>query len=163
LCGLGHGVRVLSHVERAVDALSATVVADRLRDRRDVRLREGPAKWRAPVAAPAGADALGPIRHVRPSVVVVVLQRRPVGPHGLRSWLAGQRSEGGCFFRVVVHRGLHHTTGHGFARQISAAYSVIVRSLENLPELATFRMALRAHASWFAYSAVSRASASRYD
>ena len=36
-------------------------------------------------------------------------------------------------------------TGHGLASQISAAYSAMVRSLENLPEAATFRIALRAH------------------
>src|SRR5262249_376846 len=38
----------------------------------------------------------------------------------------------------------HQTTGEGSARQISAAYSRIVRSLENRPELATFMIALRA-------------------
>src|SRR5206468_3470635 len=36
-------------------------------------------------------------------------------------------------------------TGHGFAPQMSAAYSAMVRSLENFPEAATFRMALCAH------------------
>jgi hypothetical protein len=38
-------------------------------------------------------------------------------------------------------------TGQGCAFQISAAYWAIVRSLENFPELATFRIALRAHPS----------------
>ena len=52
-------------------------------------------------------------------------------------------------------------TGHGFAFQISAAYSAIVRSLENLPEPATFRIALRAQPSGSAYSSSSRWSASR--
>ena len=32
--------------------------------------------------------------------------------------------------------------GHGLAFQISAAYSAMVRSLENLPELAMFKMTL---------------------
>src|SRR5882672_7701452 len=36
-------------------------------------------------------------------------------------------------------------TGHGLASQISAAYSAMVRSLENLPEPAMFRIAFRAH------------------
>lgn len=36
-------------------------------------------------------------------------------------------------------------TGHGCTFQMSAAYSAMVRSLENLPEPATFKMALRAH------------------
>jgi ketosteroid isomerase-like protein len=53
--------------------------------------------------------------------------------------------------------------GHGSTFQISAAYSAIVRSLENFPEPATFKMALRAHSSESAYSAHSRSSASRYD
>src|SRR5215469_4126921 len=52
-------------------------------------------------------------------------------------------------------------TGHGLAFQISAAYWAIVRSLENLPELATLRMALRAQASPSAYNSVSPWSASR--
>ena len=38
-------------------------------------------------------------------------------------------------------------TGMAPPSRCSAAYSAIVRSLENLPELATFRIALRAHAS----------------
>ena len=36
-----------------------------------------------------------------------------------------------------------HLMGHGRASQTSAAYWAIVRSLENFPELATFRMAVR--------------------
>ena len=37
--------------------------------------------------------------------------------------------------------GLFYRTGHGSSFQMSAAYSAIVRSLENFPALATFRMA----------------------
>ena len=40
------------------------------------------------------------------------------------------------------------------------AYRAIVRSLENFPEPATFKIALRAHALRSAYNAVSRWSAS---
>src|SRR5262249_50297759 len=48
----------------------------------------------------------------------------------------------------VVGRELdRHPTGHGFAPQISAAYSAMVRSLENWPECATLRIAFRAQAS----------------
>ena len=39
------------------------------------------------------------------------------------------------------------STGHGSAPQTSAAYSAIVRSLENLPECPTLRIAFRAQAS----------------
>ena len=38
-------------------------------------------------------------------------------------------------------------TGQGVAPQIDPAYSAIVRSLENFPERATLRIALRPHAS----------------
>src|SRR4029077_8726099 len=54
-----------------------------------------------------------------------------------------------------------YETGHGIAFQISDAYSRIVRSLENLPEPATFRMALRVQASGSACNSRSRRSASR--
>jgi DDE superfamily endonuclease len=40
-----------------------------------------------------------------------------------------------------------YRTGHGFARQISAAYSWIVRSLENFPDPAMLWMLMRAHFS----------------
>jgi hypothetical protein len=53
--------------------------------------------------------------------------------------------------------------GHGFAFQMLAAYSAIVRSLENFPDAATFLMALRVHASGSAYKCVNRSSVSRYD
>src|SRR5271169_3108885 len=53
--------------------------------------------------------------------------------------------------------------GHGFTFQISVAYSAIVRSLENFPEPATFKMALRAHPSGSAYNAFICASAARYE
>src|SRR5678815_5643658 len=42
-------------------------------------------------------------------------------------------------------------TGHAFAFQMSAAYSAIVRSLENFPELATFKIALLDHPAGLAY------------
>ena len=40
-----------------------------------------------------------------------------------------------------------HGTGHGFAPHMPVAYSRIVRSLENLPEPAIFKIALRAQSS----------------
>src|SRR3989441_12963211 len=57
---------------------------------------------------------------------------------------------------------LLHSTGHRFAFQMSAAYSALVRSLENFPEPATFKIALRAHPSKSAYNSTSRWSASRF-
>jgi hypothetical protein len=52
-------VSVLAEMERAVDALRAPVVADRLRDHADVRLRERPAQRRAAMPARAEAHPLG--------------------------------------------------------------------------------------------------------
>src|SRR5580700_4502239 len=52
-------------------------------------------------------------------------------------------------------------TGQGSAFQIPAAYSAIVRSLENLPEPATFKIALRTQVSWSEYNCVSRESAAK--
>ena len=49
-----------------------------------------------------------------------------------------------CKKEVTIDRASYRT-GHGLASQISAAYSTMVRSLENLPEAATFRMAFCAH------------------
>ena len=51
----------------------------------------------------------------------------------------GRHSESACYF--------FYGTGQGSAVQMSAAYSLIARSLENLPEQATFRTALRDQAS----------------
>src|SRR5262249_14674182 len=50
--------------------------------------------------------------------------------------------------------------GQGAASQISRAYSLMVRSLEKLPEAAMFKTALRDHASLFAYSSATRRCAS---
>jgi len=45
-----------------------------------------------------------------------------------------------------------YSVEHGLAFQISLAYSAMVRSLENLPEAAMFRVALRVHSSRSAYN-----------
>lgn len=50
--------------------------------------------------------------------------------------------------------------GHCWTFQISAVYSAIVRSLENVPEPARFKMAVRAHWLGSAYNEQSRSSAS---
>jgi hypothetical protein len=40
-----------------------------------------------------------------------------------------------------------YDTGHGLASHISAAYSAMVRSLENLPDPARLKMTFRDHSS----------------
>src|SRR5208337_3324566 len=62
--------------------------------------------------------------------------------------------DGGAQRRGSANRS--YGMGHAFTFQMSAAYSAIVRSLENFPELATFRIALCAHAPGSAYKAPSR-------
>src|SRR5205823_1664990 len=62
---------------------------------------------------------------------------------------------------VACHLG--HSTGQGVAFQMPAAYSAIVRSLENFPEQATLMIALRPQASASAYSSPSRCCAWAYD
>src|SRR5690348_3948135 len=104
------------------------------------------------MAARAEADDLRGVVHLRLAVVVLALEPREIDEQRLRRRLAGQRGDLDGLFHVVDHRRLHHDTTHGFACQISDAYSAIVRSLENLPEPATFRIALRAHAPRSAYS-----------
>ena len=73
------------------------------------------------------------------------LVKRILGCRGV-SWIIDRSSQG---------------TAHGVACQISAAYSAMVRSLENLPEPARFLIALRAQSSGSAYSSSSRRSASK--
>ena len=48
-----------------------------------------------------------------------------------------------------------HSIGHGLTLQISLAYSEMVRSLENFPEAATFKIALRVQPSESAYNSTS--------
>src|SRR5262245_10970967 len=113
------------------------------------------------MAARAEADELRGIVHLGLALVVRPLESAQVDQDRERRRLAGQRGNPGGFFRVVGHGVLHHDTGHALTCHMSAAYSAIVRSLENFPELAMFKMALRAHASGSAYSARSLPSASR--
>src|SRR5207245_3941616 len=61
---LGHSVGVLAHVERAVDPLAAAIIANRLCDRRDMSLGEGPAERSAPVAAGPEGYAPGWTLHI---------------------------------------------------------------------------------------------------
>src|SRR5262245_51111254 len=113
------------------------------------------------MAARAETDDLRRIVHLGSALVVLPLEPSQVHQHWHRRGLARQRRDHLGLFRIVDHCRLHHDTGHGFTCQMSEAYSPIVRSLENLPELATFRIALRAQAPGSAYRLQTPASASR--
>src|SRR5215472_8308552 len=104
------------------------------------------------MAAGTEADPLFGIVEIRPTFEIFAFEPRYIDQHLLGRRLAGQGRKGHAPILF---------TGHGFAPQISAAYWAIVWSLENFPQPATFRMALRAQASPAAYSAVSLWSASR--
>jgi hypothetical protein len=133
LGGPGDAVRVLAHVERAVDALAPAVVADGLGDGQDVGFGERAAQRRAPMPAGAEAHELVGIANVRLAFVILPLEPGEVDQHLLWSRPASQGRYGPGFLYLVDHRHLRYSSGHAFACQISAAYSAIVRSLENFP------------------------------
>src|SRR4029450_5582865 len=113
---------------------------------------------------------LGRIVRGRLPLGIRLFQSCEVDKNRRRARVAGQRRDRRACLRYVsrnllhdlLHGGSNYDTGHGVACQISAAYSAMVRSLENLPELATLRIALRAHASGSAESAGRWPSASRW-
>ena len=82
-------VRVLAHVERAVDPLAPPVVADGLGDRQDVGLGERPLGGRPAVPARAEADELLGVVHVGPAIVVLALE-----PGRVDQEIAGRRLAG---------------------------------------------------------------------
>src|SRR5690606_19379201 len=81
------------------------------------------------------------------------------GWQSLRSRVRGRAA----WQRRTGSSGTHgaHGTGHGAASQISLAYSAMVRSLENFPDAATFRMAVSAQPAGSVYRSIIRWSASR--
>ncbi len=87
----GYRVGVLAEEQRSGDALPAAMLADRLRDREDVRLGERAAERRAAMTARAEAHALGRVGHVGPACVVLALELRGVDQQGFRRRFAGQR------------------------------------------------------------------------
>src|SRR5215813_254701 len=88
LGGPGHRVGVLSHVERAVGALAAPVVADSLRDGQDMRLSERTVQWRATVPAGAKTHQLVRVSHVRPALVILPFELGQIDQHLFGGWLA---------------------------------------------------------------------------
>src|SRR5271165_583160 len=85
---------------------------------------------------------------------IIPLQADHVHQHLLWSRFACEGRERHCV-RFACQWLRFYDTGHGSAFQISEAYWAMARSLENFPELATFRIALCAHAPGSAYNAPS--------
>ncbi len=133
------GVRILTHIERAIRAVSGAVVADRLSHRENVGFSEAASQRGTPVSAGSEPHHLLGIAQVRTALEILALEPCRVDQH--LSWRgpAGERRDARA--RVCLQR-----TGQGFTPQMPDAYSAMVRSLENFPEPATFRMALRAQA-----------------
>ena len=135
---LGQRVRVLAHVERTIDAVSAPVVADRLRDRRDVRLGERAVERRAAMPARAKAHELARVARVRLPFVVRLFQPRQIDQDRLRGGFPRQRRDRPAFFPVCVT--VFSTTvsplRHGARLRVPDVGRVLgdgARSLENLP------------------------------
>jgi hypothetical protein len=136
-------VRILSHVKGAIGAVCTPAIANSLGDGEDVCFGERIRKWRTPVPAGAEPDHLVGIRNVWPALEVPALEPGEVDQHLLWRRPAGERGNA-CAAACL------YDSGHGFTPQMPDAYSAILRSLENLPEPATFRMAFRVHSSEFA-------------
>src|ERR1700722_7611615 len=102
--------------------------------------------------AAISANSVNLVVENRKSRTVIGLQMRPAGMERSTS-RATRRDRLTGKTRAWVYI---QSTGQGFTPQIPDAYSVMVRSLENFPEAATFRIALRAQASGSAYSSPNR-------
>src|SRR4029434_1634380 len=98
------------------------------------------------MAARAEGDELRRVVQFGLALVILTVEPSDIQQHGRWRSPTRQRRNRAGLFHIVDHRRLHHETGHGLTCQMSAAYSAIVRSLENLPEASTSRMSLRAHA-----------------
>jgi len=151
----GQSVCILAHVERTVGALTPPIVADGLGDRQNVCLGEGTAQRRAAMSTCTKAYGLVRVCRVGPALVILALQLRQIDEHFLGSRLASEWRY--ChvsysFDDVRSKAAQSRATGHGSTFQMSAEYSAIVRSLENFPEPATFKIAFRAQACGSAYN-----------
>src|SRR5215831_21078818 len=70
----GEGVRVFPHVQRAIGALAAAVVADSLGDGQDVGFGKGAVQRRTAVPAGAEADPLGGVFHLGPARIILLFE-----------------------------------------------------------------------------------------
>jgi hypothetical protein len=79
----GNRMGVLAHVERAIGALGAPVVADGLSDGENVGFGERPAQWRAAMPAGPKADQLPGIIEIRPTLEIVAFEPGRIDQHFL--------------------------------------------------------------------------------
>src|SRR5215470_4317591 len=90
------------------------------------------------------SDAFGGIIHIRLARIVFPFKPANIDQHLARGGLPRQRRDAFELRCLRWHRASlsPYGTGQGLACQISVAYSAMVRSLENLPELAKFAITL---------------------
>ena len=145
--GLGQRVRILAHVKRAVRALRSPVVADRLRDGENMRFGKGAVQRGTAMSAGSETDHL-----VRDRSGPAAARNIPVraGPHPPAFLLVPVCRQAGKSFRrgsrrILLHRTWFHLPNLGRVFGYGAVAG-------EFPEPATFRMALRAHASGSAYN-----------
>ena len=92
----------------------------------------------------AEAYQLIPISQVGATLVILAFKATQIYQQLFWSRLARKWGNWHVVSILLLTNG-YWETGHAFAFQMSAAYSAIVRSLENFPEPATFKIALRDH------------------
>src|SRR6185295_5532773 len=99
----------------------------------------------------AGSEAyhLAWVIQIGPALEIIAFEAGQVHQDLFGSRLTCQRRDR-CQFAFLWVSFLD--TGHGFTPQMSSAYSAMVRSLENFPELATFKIALRDQPAGSAYN-----------
>ena len=153
LRGRGNRVRILAHVERAIRAVSAPVVANGLRDGQNVRFGEGAAKRRASVSAGSEADHLVGIAQIRPALKILALKPGEVDQHLFRRGLARERRNARAPDVFLRHRAWLHPPNVRLRIRRWYGRSKIFRSPPHS------RMAFRAQASGSAYSSPSRSCA----
>ena len=83
-------MRVLAHIERAVGALDAPVVADGLGDGENMGFGERPVKRRAAMPAGAKGDPLFGVVEIRPALEIFAFEPGQIDQHLLGRRLAGQ-------------------------------------------------------------------------
>ena len=103
----GQRMCVFAHVERAVDSVSAPVVADRLCDRDDVRLGERAVERRAAMPARSEGHELARVVCVRLPLVVRLFQPLEIDEDRLRGGFPRQRRDCPACLRCVTHGLLH--------------------------------------------------------
>ncbi len=111
-------MRILSQVERPVDAFAEAKIANRLGDRQDVRLRETAVVRRTPVATGAEAHKLARIAQIGLTVMVIPLEFGNIDQQVLRGGFTRQRRNGhGVYFvpEVPPHMWIASTFGSQYS------------------------------------------------